>query len=51
MRTSFCSRIESLDPGVSGVYFVKFPEPPPEVESISVDVPHFPVVEDVAVTR
>jgi outer membrane protein OmpA-like peptidoglycan-associated protein len=46
-----CSRIESLDPGARGEYFVKFPEPPPEVQGISVDVPHFPIVDNVPVTR
>jgi hypothetical protein len=47
-----CSRdIANIAAGSQSVLWAKFPAPPDDVQKITVEVPHFPPIEDVPITR
>ncbi len=47
-----CSRsIQGLAPGAQSVLWAKFPAPPDDVQKMTVEIPHFPPIEDVVVSR
>jgi hypothetical protein len=45
------SNIANIAPGSQSVLWAKFPAPPDDVQKITVEIPHFPPIEDVAITR
>jgi hypothetical protein len=47
-----CSReIQEVAPGGQSVLWAKFPSPPDDVQKMTVEIPHFPPLEDVPVSR
>jgi hypothetical protein len=47
-----CSReIQAVAPGGQSVMWAKFPSPPDDVQKMTVEIPHFPPLEDVPVSR
>ena len=47
-----CSRsVANISVGSQSVLWAKFPAPPDDVQKITVEIPHFPPLEDVPVTR
>jgi hypothetical protein len=47
-----CSRdTQAIAPGAQSVLWAKFPAPPDEVQKMTVEVPHFPPLEDVPLNR
>ena len=47
-----CSReVQAIAPGGQSVLWAKFPVPPDDVQKITIEIPHFPPFEDVAITR
>lgn len=47
-----CSReIQAIAPGAQSVLWAKFPAPPEDVQKVTVEVPHFPPLEDIPVSR
>jgi hypothetical protein len=50
--TCVCSRdIVNIAAGSQSLLWAKFPAPPDEVQKITVEIPHFPPIEDVPITR
>lgn len=51
-RACLCSRnIPNIAAGSQAVLWAKFPVPPDDVQKITVEIPHFPPFEDVAISR
>ena len=47
-----CSReVQAIAPGAQSVMWAKFPAPPDDVQKMTVEIPHFPPLEDVPVSR
>lgn len=47
-----CSRqVQAIAPGAQSVLWAKFPAPPDDVQKMTVEIPHFPPLEDVPVSR
>jgi hypothetical protein len=47
-----CSRqIQDIAPGAQSVLWAKFPAPPDDVQKMTVEIPHFPPLEDVPISR
>lgn len=47
-----CSReIQAVGPAGQSVLWAKFPAPPDDVQKMTVEIPHFPPLEDVPVSR
>lgn len=47
-----CSRqVQAISPGAQSVLWAKFPAPPDDVQKMTVEIPHFPPLEDVPVSR
>lgn len=47
-----CSRnIQGIAPGAQSVLWAKFPPPPDDVQKMTVEIPHFPPLDDVPVSR
>jgi hypothetical protein len=50
--TCVCSHnIANIAAGSQSVLWAKFPAPPEDVQKITVEIPHFPPIEDVPITR
>jgi hypothetical protein len=50
--TCVCSRnIANIAAGSQSVLWAKFPAPPDDVQKITVEIPHFPPIEDVPISR
>jgi hypothetical protein len=50
--TCVCSRdIANIAAGSQSLLWAKFPAPPDDVQKITVEIPHFPPIEDVPITR